>query len=988
MSSIVDYVKNHVDPNTYYKSKFPQWDGHHNSNVECPFLDKHEKGTDNRPSFSLNINQKGGCFCHSCGTKVGNIIHFHKLTTEEKDVDDEKAASHIYNEFVRPVICSPEEVSKVLQPFDTALKGSPKKFVSLQKEVQISAETAKRFDLGWDAKANRVTIPIFDSFNQLVNVRYYRLPSMRQDDKYPKILNEEGFGTPPAMFPIPQLFTLCRSKHKPPIIFWMTGERDTLKAWDDGIASFCYTAGEQVLDEAWADAIKGLKTPIGIVQPNEKAGKEGAIKRHKFLSDNKIPCFIIDLDGEDIKDYSDFRREGGTVQEFLEYAHEKVNETPSPAPTPITKNGTKKDKPSPKEKIPIPKYVPSPPGGEYHTIPRIVDPTTTENKGEFPVSDIGHNPELLNCPIKVRAIVSGRHERTYSVPWIIEMGGARYKIPVSREILQLVRQNDDEILKLMNYWLNTKAKIKIEKYITVMEVEIIPMIQPGVDSIYVNQRCYFFGSNLECNKPYMMTIVPTTDMKTQETIGLILDIEHVSNILDSYKFDAESYELLSSEFHAPEDTSILENLRSLAHSISVNHTGISHRDDLHLAALLTWISPLQFDFPFEGVQRGWLNTLVLGDTETGKSQVCRKLTQLFQCGAFINSESCSYVGLVGGAVKSSSGMFILRWGKIPLYNRQLVVMEELSGLSTTEISHMSDIRSSGVARYDKAGLTGETSAKTRLICLSNVRGEGKSLSDYNTGVQAAQGLVGHNEDLARFDLMLTAIDDEVDAKIINRDRSTEEKQTFSPVELKAFKELVMFAWSLKVDQINFSMDAYKMCLEETLRMCKIYHASLPIFKAGSGRLKLARLAVAIACLQFAWSEEKQQLLVGPAHVQAAAQLLEHFYKKPSLGYARYSNIQYNLQKINNEPDMVKLIETIFKGKTKDFYRYISHNLSFTKFDVADALGIHAMYIERTISSMFLANVLKKAEERNEWQLSKAGRGWTERQLNKDLTFDI
>ena len=972
--TLIDHVLATVDFEKYYKAEFPLWTGNHNDNVSCPFSSKHATGEDKRPSFSVNVNGKGGCFCQACGTKVGSIIHFEKLRygTTKAPINDENAASRIFGKHIRPIMAAPADVVSHLLPWENALRGSPKTLACIKNEVQISENTISRFDLGWDNKLRRVTLPIFDEFAQLLNVRLYRLPSMRQDETFPKILNTDGFGSPAEVFPKSVLSSTCSGKHRPAVVYWMSGERDTLLAWDKGIPSFCYTTGENVCKKEWAKFIDGLHVEIGIVQDNdepnekgEKPGEIGAQKRCAMLNAAGVTAFVVPLpealQGEKVKDFSDFIRLGGKTGDFLKLGRTKKQEGGVLQPMPEEGEGEEEEE-------------------EHYPIPRISDPSLNPNAGEFAVAQIGRTPKILNHPITTRAIISGKVDRTYSIPEIIKVGDHTYRIPISREMLQLVRSDDDKIQKIIHHWLNTKTRIKIISHITVTEVEIIPMIQPGVDTPYVNQRCYYFGPSVECNKGYLMNVIPTTDINTQETIGLITHVEPMSNVLDTYNFNDESYKLLNDEFNIA-DGDPLEALQYLADSVATNHTHIYNRNDLHICALLSWICPLQFQFPCEGLQRGWLNSLILGDTQTGKSQVCQAITKLFQCGVFINAESCSYVGLVGGAVKSSSGMFILRWGKIPLYNRQLVVVEELSGLTTQEISYMSEIRSAGVARYDKAGLTGETSAKTRLICLSNVRGEGKSLGDYGTGVQAAQALVGQHEDLARFDLIMTATDDEVKAEIINQDRSGEVEKVFSPREYKAFHELVMFAWSLKPEQIDFTIKAYQECLTQTLKMSNEYHASLPVFKAGSGRLKLARIAVSIACLQFSWDNDKKKLIVTAKHVQAAAEVLNLLFRKPSFGYARYSKTQFNLQKVLHEEEVLKKVRETFSGREFDFYSYVSHSLAFTKFELSEALGAHHMYIERVISQMFLSNLLKKGNQRSEWTLSRAGRKWVDKKLN-------
>jgi len=953
--TFVDWVINNTDSKQFYTDIYPKWDGNHNSNVACPFPKKHKKGIDKRPSFSININGTGGCYCHACDTKIANIVHYTKLTSEG-NIADLDAALLVYDKYHHKVLKPILEADDYIRKWETHLECAPKIQAAIKDELMLAPETIEKFQLGWDIEKRRVVIPVKDKFSNLLNLRLYRLPSMRDNDKFPKILNIEGFGKTASMFPADEIFSLCRTKHAPDLIYWFTGERDTLLAWDQGLPSFSFTAGEQVCKPEWAKEIKELKATIGIVADNDKVGRESANKRQLMLEEAGITSFVVEFDDEKIKDFSDYIASGKSTNDFIQLGQRKVP--------------YKEEKQEEEYK------------GKTKKFPKILAPTKLDDVGGFPVFDIGRRPEILNKPIRVNAIVSGRMDRTYSVPFQFKVGEIVYELPVSRELLLLIRTTDIEIVKQVKLWLNTKSHVEIVGHLTVTEVEIIPMIEPGKDSPYINQRCYFFGGAIECNKPYRMRIIPTTDMRTQESIGMIVEIEPVSNILDSYKFDDESYQILKENFSPDSDYSIVENLRILAHEISTRYTGILNRDDLHLVALLTWLCPLQFEFPFEGLQRAWLNTLVLGDTETGKSKVCQNIVKLFQCGVFINAESCSYVGLVGGAVKSSSGMFILRWGKIPLYNRQLVVVEELSGLTTEEISYMSEIRSAGVARYDKAGLTGETSAKTRLICLSNVRGRGQRLDDYPTGVEASVELIGQHEDLARFDLTLTVTDAEVSGDIINKDRSKEKIERFDEKELKAFQELAMFAWSLKADQIEFTLAAYRACLIQTMQLSKVYHPSIPVFKAGSGRLKLARVAISIACIQFAWDIEKQKLVVTEKHIEAAAEVLNMLYSKPSFGYQRYSKMQYDLQRVLDEHLVVAKLEETFKEKELDFLQYVSHSSGFTKFELSEALGIHQMFAERILSQFFLSNMAKQSTtSKGSWKLSLAGRKWIEKRIS-------
>ena len=606
-------------------------------------------------------------------------------------------------------------------------------------------------------------------------------------------------------------------------------------------------------------------------------------------------------------------------------------------------------------------------------------------EGEYDVATIGHRPEFLNSAIRVKGVISARLDRTYSIPQIVECNDKLYRIPISRELLQMIGVTDKAMQKILCGMLKTTKQISYRQFVTVTEVEVIPVLVPGKDSVYVNQKCFFFGENFECNLPYNLLVIPTSSMRSQETIGLIYDAEPIANTLDHANLADEEIEVLQNKFSIDTKASGEEcylKLMDLGLEIANRWTQIYNRNDLTIVQLLTWCCPLQFCFHHEGVQRGWMNSLVLGDTKTGKSETAKRLRMLFDSGVVILSENCSFVGLIGGAIKCHTGAFMLRWGKIPLYNRQLVVVEELSGLSCEEISRMSDVRSSGVARLDKGGLSGETSAKTRLLCISNVRRLNSNLSDFNYGVKAVQELIGQNEDISRFDLILTVTDGEVSNEKINQDRSQDANIEYDEEEREVFKKLIRFIWSLKPEQIEITEGAYKKCLSTTLELAKIYHSSIPIFKGGSDRIKLARIAAAIAALQFSWDTTRGRLVVTEAHVKAASMLLKKCYNKPSLGYGKYSKQQFLYESITDEPRLSRTIKTLFPNEISlhNFFKYLAANGAFEKEEINQSLNLSSIYTERLISVLLLSNVIRRAptSSRIVWETTQPGRHWIEK----------
>lgn len=949
-NTITTHVLRHVKRTEYYRARFSQWDGHPGSQICCPFHD------DKTPSFSVNIGVKGGCFCQaaSCRKRIGSIIHLEKELCNLQT--DKEAARKIYSEFIRPVIEFEAEFGLLITKFQDDLKVCASDlYPILEKELGFNQKTIDEFHIGWCFENHRFTFPVFNEWGDLINIRYYRAPSQRTKATKFKIINHTGFGSS-SIFPLNLLEKLPNRK----VLYWLKAERDVILAWSLGIPAFCLTGGESEAIEKYFDYLTRLDCKVILCGDNDAAGKLALEARWNSLLNTKIPFAKVEIpEPSKYKDFSEWILGGKkTAHDF--YLLPEIQGNSSPLEV------------KPIERFDLPE------GMEDFTLNLL--------EGDYEVSDIGHKQQLLNSAITVHGIVTAKMDHTFSVPHVIECGGKLYRIPISRELLSLVNTSDDGVQKRLQSLLNTNLEVKYRQFITISEIEIIPVLVPGKDAIYVKQTCFFFGEKIECNIPYRMLVIPTSSMKRQETVGLVYDAVPISNVLDEYVLSNDDVVALQERFGMSDNASGAERyiaLEDLANELSTRHTLIHNRTDLHIVQLLTWCSPIQFNFHSDGLQRGWMNTLILGDSQTGKSQIAQALRSLFECGVFVSTENCTFVGLVGGAVKASSGNFMLRWGKIPLYNRQLVVLEELSGLDCNEISNMSDVRSSGIARLDKGGLTGETSAKTRLMCLSNVRRKHSNLGDYAFGVRAVQELIGQNEDISRFDLILTVTDNEVSNEIINQNRLHITNNHYDKNERALFRKLIIFIWSLQAEQIEFTPEAYGETLKLTLEFSKIYHSSIPVFKGGSGRYKIARIACAIAALQFSWDANRGHLIILPSHVQAAAKLLRRLYNKASLGYGKYSKQQYYMESIIEEDRLIRNIQVVFtkKDSEQNFYEYLLANGQFEKEELNQSLNLGgSVLVDRLISTMLSSHLIRRQPNnpRLVWEVTYQGRVWLEK----------
>lgn len=938
------FVIQNVDADKYYKTRFPKWDARARPNISCPWHD------DGNGSMAVAL-QTGGARCHasSCGKRIGNIVHFE---SERLGLPEGECAKILYGQFIQPIFSR-----KQLNGYKEALTNNDSLLERLGNDTGITPKAARDFSLGWDELSGRVCIPIFSSYGFATNVRYYKLPSQRNGSTLAKIYNAKGYGRL-DLFPR-QVFSKYTSSLP---LFWMKAEKDTMLAIQMGLQAFCLTNGEGT----WLDEILELfyDFDIAICGDNDAAGIIAAQKRFadlqtkgkKFYANLRLPFSRV---SSKLKDFADWvNSDSGSKQAILDlYGKTKRG----------MGNGIRKKIPENEPTLRLPERY-------------------SEDFQEL--ISIGRQPKMLNRIVRVRALVSAKSDRTFTLPisLLVSTSGSpkrEFQIPVGRELLRLVRCSDDAAERFIKSDIlgNPRCKYEVTKHITATEIELIPIVSPEHDSPYVTQRAFYFGDDIQSNVPYELEIIPTSEMRTQETVGIVIAASAISKPITSFNLSAS--ELSSLEVFQPE-ADIMDNLYTVANDFAGQFSGIYHRPDWHIAAFLSFFCPLNFDFPNEGIQRGWFNTLVLGDTQTGKSEVVKAIRQVTNAGTFVNSENCTLVGLVGGCVKGASGQFMLRWGKIPISNRQLVVLEELSGLSIEEISNLSEVRSSGTARLDKGGLSAETSARTRLICLSNVRGRNKSLASYISGVRAIQDLIGHAEDISRFDLIVTLTDREVGAEVINQPRFFD-KSDF--LDAEAWKLLIKFVWSLSIDQIQITTRAYHACLKGAIELSKIYHPSIPLFKAGSGRMKLARIATAIACFQFNW--DGKQIQVEEGHVVAAIALLKTLFDKPSCGYLEYSEQMHHRENIYEEANLnTTWIDVIRKpNQSKTLAQYCLHAARFTADELSQVSGTGFTGAEKLIGAMVRSNVLNKGEA-NVWMITPVGKRWFEKVLKGEVVAQM
>lgn len=769
------------------------------------------------------------------------------------------------------------------------------------------------------------------------------------DEKLKVINYEKGYGRL-DLFPWPNFIRYDIQKP----VFVMASEKETMVAIAHGLQAVCGTCGEDAWDEAWNELFLGYD--IGVVGQNDAGGQRAAEKKIATLQTVANSCISIRVPASQ-KDFADWVvKEKGNGLSLLGQM----------------KQGAKAQTEAAKSQTQVP----------VATLKEPALPPTHEGLEE--VAGISTRVDLQNKLITCHGIVAGKAGHTFTIPWKFSIKGKNsparmFALPMGRELISFIGDTDDGIQQTVRSLIgDDKAIITSLEFVTATEVELIPTATIERDVPYVIQRCFYIGKWIDANVPYELQVIPTTQVRSQRTVGIIVKATPISLSFETQVFSEEDIATLQ-KWRPVEGQSVWEKLEQVADTLAYHYTQIYNRPDWHIVSLLTWCCPLGWKFPNEKeIQRGWLNTLALGDTETGKSKVTRALQFLSKCGQIVNAENCTYVGLVGGAVKMGKDQLMLRWGRIPLCDKQLVVIEELSGLSVEQISHMSDVRSSGVARLDKGGLSAETNARTRILILSNVRNPNKTLASYTSGVRAVQELVGHGEDIARFDLIITLVDADVSVEVINT--PVLQKRGGRDFEPDDFQRLVRFIWMLKPEQIRFSTEAYLTCLEFTKDLSEQYHPAIPLFKGGSGRYKIARVAAAIATLQMSWNGK--EIVVNEDHVEAAVKLLRLLYNKAPMRYDEWSKQMYDRGRVKDEDEIIKEINNVLPNQKKrgKAIEAIIHSGKFSRDELCAVASIPIMYADNLIGVLLRNRVLGKGDA-NTWEITPAGKHWLEKLLS-------
>lgn len=866
--------------------------------AHCP-LPTHPAGVDRRRSAVFNFKD-GVYYCNTEG-RGGSIDDLLEIRDQWIDPPSGNHSRPLREQSKPPAELPSEDLIK---DWRRDLMRDTPVLEDLLAARGLWTKTLDVYEIGWDQGAQTYTIPIRDQEGKLQNVRRYQirpLPGRR------KIWGIAGHNKP-RLFPLVALKKAKRRDEGRIII--CEGEWDALICNQYNFRAITRTSSARNWNPHWAPLFKGL-----IVYLCHDMDKDGQSANHKVARSIakyarevrviRLPYAVTPDHGKDLTDWwLEHDADRDAFQRLVDEA--------------VPYDDTAED-------------------------PEEIDPSPAKVIDAF-------DSRRVSRPLALTVTVKGRREPGYSVPRKVQFrctrdaGNMCAVCPLFAEdgeadeviagadpaILEMVDASKSQVGDLLRRRRGVPKKCPKVR-VTVSEHQAVEVLyaRPSVE--------HSNGGNADY-KSIKLTSVGRHDTSPNQTVRVVgalhpgpkshlnefltWDVTRLSTSLDRFEADAGVIDDLR-RFQPRSGQRPLHKLREIADDLSAHTTQIVGRPTLHAAMDLVFHSVIGIEFDGKELDRGWLELLVVGDTRSGKSEAAKRLTKFYGAGEVVSCEGASFAGIIGGAQQFGGNKeWAITWGAIPLNDRRLVVLDEVSNLTPEEIGAMSSVRSSGIAEITK--IAGErTHARTRLIWIGNPRNS--SMKEFTYGVQAIKPLIGNPEDIARFDLAMSTSSGEVPSSEINRARRSGPQK----YPQQSCRNLLRWVWSRGPGQIEWADGATETIYEAAEELGRRYVEDPPLIQVANVREKVARIAVAIAGRLFSTDTRAENIIVRRCHVRAAVSFIDVLYGNKTFGYGERSretiklhqeaqaNIERTRRYLSNKPGLLPFLRGQGKFRRPD-----------------------------------------------------------------------
>lgn len=472
-----------------------------------------------------------------------------------------------------------------------------------------------------------------------------------------------------------------------------------------------------------------------------------------------------------------------------------------------------------------------------------------------------------------------------------------------QDILHMIDNNFKEDAIKKNYR-NIMGILQREKYVSIRPMKRVTVFKCFLTDMYettdttntqpMEYTAYSINDKLESGQKYLATykLVPHP-YKGQQLIMLITDAQQANDSVTNFELTETVKESLRTVISIP--GTLEERITTLTEKVKglLGYNGIN---TLIQAIDFAYHTPLQFNFgSFKNV-RAYLDTIIVGESRTGKSSTADCLRQIYGLGTFTSlaGNSATIPGLVGGSNKTPTG-YQTRAGIIPQNHRGLIIFEEFGKSNNSVITELTDIRSSNEVRITRVAGTIALPAMVRMITLTNPKNKGsqiQSIASYPNGIAVLTDLVETAEDIARYDMIVILPDKgntQIDPLWIPEE----------PLETQVYRDKIRWVWSRTADQIIMDRETQLYIVTIANLLNQNYEGHIKIFGTEAWK-KLSRLAIAVAGYVCSTDETFENIVVTKEHVDFAADYLIKLYDNPTFKLKEYINYEKQYTTIDDE----------------------------------------------------------------------------------------
>lgn len=779
-----------------------------------------------------------------------------------------KACGRGYNEeqFIENILgCSNVDAVKVLKCFEAGednicwlqnrhLSDAGKQ---LAKQLGIQEEVATQLQLATPTGAEGSLMFPVVAYDTVIDIRTYTPGGDPKVKSKPNATN--GLIIP---------YDIWRRSHTTRVTIVCAGEKDMAVARSHGLNAITLTGGEQAIPK-FLNCFKDRM--VAICYDHDETGIAGAKKLAAallpFARGVKIVTGFHDTCKEPKEDITDFfvkyhkRRE-----DLIKY----IEATPLFTPEEAAEQHVDKEK-----DVPITDLFTA-------TQPQHINKLMRSNIQVVAVTDT-----TFTMPVSVMFEKFAEHDGDAlhtgaCISWALEaqhLGDA----------LHLMDNNfsTDDIKKNLRAIVKIPAKekgvhIRTLASETVFKAYVTDMFETNVENaVPMEFQAYSIGTRLESGRKYLVTykLVPHP-YKGQQLTMIITDAKQADDSVSNFKVTPEIIQQLKVFQAIPGTTT--ERINILTAKVK-GLLGYNGNDTLIQAIDLAYHTALQFNFGSFKDIRGYLDTLIVGESRVGKSSTADTLRQHYGLGVFTSlaGNSATIPGLIGGSNKTTTG-FQTRAGVIPQNHRGLVIFEEFGKCKQDVVSELTDIRSSNEVRIARVSGALVLPALVRMISLTNVKntnGGIKSIAAYPNGIAIITELVGTAEDIARYDLL-----------VVLSDRGNSQIDPFwqpeQPLSDAAYQARVRWIWSRTTEQIKIEKEVGLYIMERANELNKDFNCHIKIFGTEAWK-KLSRLSIAIAGYLVSSDETYENIVVQKEHVDYAEAFFRRIYDNETFKLKEY-----------------------------------------------------------------------------------------------------